>query len=118
MPNQTLIISVPQGCGQYFTGNSGTFYSFNYGNDMYLHGMNYGICFRKERGNCGYIWTDKGPSWVGCFDLLRFPSNQYPLDSDIFPYCLVPAPTSRSFYPVRMGFSHFLINISNLVIKM
>ena len=102
-PNEIIIIYlflVPQGCGHYFTGNSGTIYSFNYPNGMYIAGVNYGICFRKERGNCGYILRDQGPSWIGCSDLFRIPSNNYPTDSVTFPFCLNPAPSSKNSYPV------------------
>lgn len=40
--------AVPGGCGQYFTSTSGTIQSFNYGG-FYLAGVDYAICFRKEK---------------------------------------------------------------------
>ncbi|CAL4125510.1 unnamed protein product, partial [Meganyctiphanes norvegica] len=39
---------IPSGCGQYFKENTGMIHSFNYGS-YYLAGLNYGICFRKNK---------------------------------------------------------------------
>nr|XP_053637601.1 uncharacterized protein LOC128692440 [Cherax quadricarinatus] len=65
--------SVPGGCGQYFTSNSGTIQSFNYGS-FYLAGVNYGICFRKEKNKCKTTLRLSGPSFVRCpTDLYRLP---------------------------------------------
>ncbi|CAL4157013.1 unnamed protein product, partial [Meganyctiphanes norvegica] len=67
---------IPQGCGQYFTGTTGDpFYSFNYNNGVYLYGMNYGICFRQEKGYCTHSFVDDGPSYVACTDSLAFPNG-------------------------------------------
>ncbi|XP_042862655.1 uncharacterized protein LOC122247428 [Penaeus japonicus] len=67
---------VPCGCGQYYTGNTGSFQSFNYGGS-YLAGVDYGICFRKEKNKCTTTLTTQGPSFVSCpFDLYRLPVGQ------------------------------------------
>ncbi|XP_045120287.1 uncharacterized protein LOC123509799 isoform X2 [Portunus trituberculatus] len=64
---------VPGGCGQYLTGNSGVVQSFNYGG-FYLAGLDYGICFRKEKNKCSTTLRVAGPSFVGCpNDLYRLP---------------------------------------------
>ncbi|CAL4076416.1 unnamed protein product, partial [Meganyctiphanes norvegica] len=49
--------------------------SWNYP-DFYPAGVNYGICFRKEKGTCTTTLTRSGPSWVGCPDLYRQPVGQ------------------------------------------
>ncbi|XP_076049437.1 uncharacterized protein LOC143030159 [Oratosquilla oratoria] len=65
---------VPCGCGQYFTENTGTIQSFNYGTGrFYLAGMNYGICLRKEKNRCTVTLDRAGPSFVACTDLYRQP---------------------------------------------
>ncbi|XP_042216435.1 uncharacterized protein LOC121862326 [Homarus americanus] len=67
---------VPGGCGQYFTGNSGVIQSFNYGG-FYLYGVDYGICFRKEKNKCTTTLTLGGPSFVRCpGDLYRLPVGE------------------------------------------
>ncbi|XP_045108026.1 uncharacterized protein LOC123502823 [Portunus trituberculatus] len=67
---------VPGGCGQYLTGTSGVVQSFNYGG-FYLAGLDYGICFRKEKGHCTTTLTTLGPSYTGCPDLYRLPVGQF-----------------------------------------
>lgn len=48
-------VRVPTKCGQYFTGLSGTFNSYNYNQkSYYMAGLSYSICFRKEEGYCTY----------------------------------------------------------------
>ncbi|KAK7082670.1 hypothetical protein SK128_004536 [Halocaridina rubra] len=67
----------PCGCGQYYTGNTGTINSFNYGNGFYLAGLDYGICFRKEKNRCTTTLTTLGPSFTACpNDLYRLPVGQ------------------------------------------
>ncbi|XP_047500220.1 uncharacterized protein LOC125046484 [Penaeus chinensis] len=71
-----VTIPLPCGCGQYYTGNSGSFESFNYGGS-YLAGVDYGICFRKEKNKCTTTLTTRGPSFVACpIDLYRLPVGQ------------------------------------------
>lgn len=67
---------VPSGCGQYYTGDSGTIQSFNYGG-FYLAEVDYGICFRKEKNRCTTTFITAGPSFVRCpNDLYRIPVGQ------------------------------------------
>ncbi|CAL4130568.1 unnamed protein product, partial [Meganyctiphanes norvegica] len=46
----------PSGCGQYYTGTSGTIKGLNFdgstATNRYLSGLNYAICVRKEQGQC------------------------------------------------------------------
>ncbi|XP_050735499.1 uncharacterized protein LOC127007998 [Eriocheir sinensis] len=64
---------VQGGCGQYLTGNSGVVQSFNYGG-FYLAGLDYGICFRKEKNKCTTTLRTAGPSFIRCpNDLYRLP---------------------------------------------
>ncbi|XP_047500219.1 uncharacterized protein LOC125046483 [Penaeus chinensis] len=68
---------VPCGCGQYFTGMTGTIQSFNYGSGPYLAELDYGICTRKEKNKCTTTLTTLGPSFTACpFDLYRIPVGQ------------------------------------------
>ncbi|XP_045596046.1 uncharacterized protein [Procambarus clarkii] len=67
---------VPCGCGQYFTGNTGVIQSFNYGG-FYLAGLDYGICFRKEKNKCTTTLNLAGPSFIRCpTDLYRLPVGE------------------------------------------
>ncbi|CAL4120709.1 unnamed protein product, partial [Meganyctiphanes norvegica] len=68
---------IPCGCGQYFRGNTGIIQSWNYPG-TYPAGVNYGICFRKEKGKCTTTLTRAGPSFVSCAgnDLYRQPLGQ------------------------------------------
>ncbi|XP_068213607.1 uncharacterized protein [Palaemon carinicauda] len=63
---------IPGGCGQYYTGASGSFASFNYGGP-YLAGLDYGICFRKEKNLCTTTLTTLGYSFTNCPDLYKLP---------------------------------------------
>ncbi len=45
-----LICRAPSDCRQYFTGPTGTFKSFNYGNGVQPASLNYYHCFRQEKG--------------------------------------------------------------------
>ncbi|XP_047472573.1 uncharacterized protein LOC125027533 [Penaeus chinensis] len=47
-------VRIPGMCGMYFTGTSGTVSSYNFGNNYYLAGLKYSVCFRKDRGYCTY----------------------------------------------------------------
>lgn len=44
----------PSGCTQYYTGDSGTFQSYNWnnGNGPHLASQDYQICFRQEKNSC------------------------------------------------------------------
>merc|ERR1712001_650566 len=59
----------PHDCGQYFTGVSGTFKSYNYPTSM-LALADYGICFRKERGYCAISYgPNNNAAGLTVFDL-------------------------------------------------
>lgn len=49
----------PQGCDQWFYGNSGTgtVRTFNYANLYHLAAQEQNICIRRERGNCKICWS-------------------------------------------------------------
>ncbi|XP_066986961.1 uncharacterized protein [Macrobrachium rosenbergii] len=89
---------IPRGCGQYFTGTSGTIYSFNWKSGMYLYGMNYAICFRREKDYCGYNVVDSGPSWIACPDILKIPSTDA-TTSGFYRYCLTTTSSATNRYP-------------------
>lgn len=77
---------VPCGCGQYFTGMTGTIQSFNYGSGPYLADLDYGICTRKEKNKCTTTLTTLGPSFTACpFDLYRIPVGQTGANNLLFP---------------------------------
>ncbi|TRY61311.1 hypothetical protein TCAL_12284, partial [Tigriopus californicus] len=46
------LAKAPPGCTQYFTGESGSFQSYNYQGNQLLQSMNYNNCFRQEEGFC------------------------------------------------------------------
>ncbi|XP_059089302.1 uncharacterized protein LOC131885302 [Tigriopus californicus] len=46
------LAKAPAGCTQYFTGESGSFQSYNYQGGKLLQSMNYNHCFRQEEGFC------------------------------------------------------------------
>ncbi|KAK4321738.1 hypothetical protein Pmani_007478 [Petrolisthes manimaculis] len=72
---------IPGGCGQYFTSTTGTIQSFNYGG-FYLAGVDYAICFRKEKDMCTTTLKVQGPSFVACpNDLYRLPVGQMAANS-------------------------------------
>ena len=46
-----LILRAPTDCAQYFTGQQGSFQSFNYvSGGLWQQGQNHNICFRQEEG--------------------------------------------------------------------
>lgn len=51
----------PDGCTQWFTGTSGTVYSYNYQGGVHLANQNYNNCIRREQGYCGIAYSN-GPS--------------------------------------------------------
>ncbi|XP_071548125.1 uncharacterized protein [Panulirus ornatus] len=65
-------LKVPTYCGQYYTGTSGTITSYNYNNGVYLAGLRYSICFRKEVDYCTYTLKKKTDNqFIGTPDTLR-----------------------------------------------
>jgi len=47
----------PEGCTQYFTGTTGTIYSYNYQSSLHLANQNYQNCIRTEEGYCSISYT-------------------------------------------------------------
>jgi hypothetical protein len=45
-------LAAPEGCLQYFTGVSGTVYSYNFAGGMHLANQNYVNCIRYENIGC------------------------------------------------------------------
>ena len=45
------------GCLQYFTGNTGVLYSYNYGGSLHLTNQQYDHCIRTEEGHCSISYS-------------------------------------------------------------
>ena len=45
------------GCLQYFTGNTGVLYSYNYGGSIHLTNQQYDHCIRTEEGHCSISYS-------------------------------------------------------------
>ncbi|XP_076311031.1 uncharacterized protein LOC143225463 isoform X2 [Tachypleus tridentatus] len=64
------INKAPPGCLQYYSGTTGLFQSFNYGNQNpekgYLANLNYAICFRRETGMCVTNFSPEGNVQLQC----------------------------------------------------
>ncbi|XP_059088926.1 uncharacterized protein LOC131885021 isoform X3 [Tigriopus californicus] len=50
--NCNNLAKAPASCTQYFTGESGSFQSYNFEGNQLLQNMNYNNCFRQEEGFC------------------------------------------------------------------
>jgi len=49
----------PEGCTQWFTGNSGTVYSYNYQGGLHVEEQEYVNCIRREEGKCSMAtWAE------------------------------------------------------------
>ena len=57
---QLLYFPVPNGCGQYYTGNNGVIKGFNSeapdNHKHYLSHLNYAVCVRIELGYCSVFF--------------------------------------------------------------
>ncbi|XP_064111010.1 uncharacterized protein LOC135218564 [Macrobrachium nipponense] len=101
---------VPRGCGQFYTGTSGTMKGFNQdgstSENYLLSGLDYGICVRTERSSCSITYQEKGSSnWVPqCGDYFERPGlTKYPTAEDV---CKTGAPVGSS--PVAAYVVNFL----------
>jgi len=47
----------PAGCTQYFTGTTGTVYSYNYQSSLHIANQNYQNCIRTEEGYCSISYA-------------------------------------------------------------
>jgi len=55
----TASYRAPSDCLQYFTGKTGTVYSYNFAGAQFLSGMDYTNCIRTEKGYCAIEWKEK-----------------------------------------------------------
>jgi len=55
----TASYRAPNDCLQYFTGKTGTVYSYNFAGAQFLVNMDYTNCVRTEKGYCAIEWKEK-----------------------------------------------------------
>jgi len=70
----------PTDCTQYFTGKTGTIYSYNFAGARFLQSQYYSNCLRSEVGYCGVQYKEKSGTTPDAFNLLPDPTTAVVLD--------------------------------------
>merc|ERR1719394_923036 len=76
----TASYRAPSDCLQYFTGKTGTVYSYNFAGAQFLSGMDYTNCIRTEKGYCAIEWKEKTGATPDPFQVLAATSTAVVLD--------------------------------------
>jgi len=71
----TATYRAPTDCLQWFTGSTGTVYSYNHQGGQFLSGMEYTNCIRTETGFCGIEWKENSVTTVDAFHVLAAAST-------------------------------------------
>merc|ERR1711990_356464 len=71
----TATYRAPTDCLQWFTGSTGTVYSYNHQGGQFLNGMDYTNCIRTEDGFCGIEWKEKSDTTIDAFHVFATAST-------------------------------------------
>merc|ERR1712060_831953 len=79
----TATYRAPTDCLQWFTGSTGTVYSYNHQGGQFLNGMDYTNCIRTEDGYCAIEWKEKTGATPDPFQVYKTaPSSAVVVDCD------------------------------------
>jgi len=78
----TASYRAPSDCLQYFTGKTGTVYSYNYAGAQFLAAMDYTNCIRTEKGYCAIEWKEKTGATPDPFHVYKSTSTAVVVDCD------------------------------------
>merc|ERR1739844_440158 len=78
----TASYRAPSDCLQYFTGKTGTVYSYNYAGAQFLAAMDYTNCIRTEKGYCSIEWKEKTGATPDPFHVYKSASTAVVVDCD------------------------------------
>jgi len=79
----TASYRAPSDCLQYFTGKTGTVYSYNFAGAQFLANMDYTNCIRTEKGYCAIEWKEKTGATPDPFQVYKTaPSSAVVVDCD------------------------------------
>jgi len=85
----TATYRAPTDCLQWFTGSTGTVYSYNHQGGQLANGMDYTNCIRTEDGFCGIEWKEKSDTTVDAYHVFASASTAV----------LVACPTMNTYIP-------------------
>jgi len=71
----TATYRAPTDCLQWFTGSTGTVYSYNHQGGQLTNGLEYTNCIRTEDGFCGIEWKEKSDTTVDAFHVFATAST-------------------------------------------
>merc|ERR1711951_27659 len=69
----TATYRAPTDCLQWFTGSTGTVYSYNHQGGQFLNGMDYTNCIRTEDGFCGIEWKENSATSIDAYPVFACP---------------------------------------------